>query len=341
MTNLKKIFKLITLPFKTMLNKLISMEPRHIALIIMAGLLIGIYLNSKNPIKNFFIIEFLGAIVVLISTFMFKRISDKKNTIITSVSTEPKLSVLIKKFYANNEAPLDYVIGISIGFFYVYIAYNLHFVHLNPVGIYCLFALVTVCVFMTKMALIYIQLIIIFYKINNLEKIPHNKLGVKKTYWLIEINYLCNVSRNCLLIAMSLMFMVFALFSPSNTFEIIRNYDYGNKQATFIIIYWAIAILLVFISLPSLTFVQNKLLNKIVTKINDDSIKEYELILVDKERKSDVEDALSVIAYISSISEKYIYENRIKYISLGYCAINGISAFLTIISNYLNLIRIN
>lgn len=331
-----KTLDFIVSPLKNVLNKLISMQVKHIVILIVAGLGLGLYLNSKNPIKNFFRIELIGGIVLGISVYMFKKILAKETIIRTSVSTKRELAVYVEKFYANNNSSLNYLIGIITGVFYCYIALNLNFVKVNIVGCYCLLALLVVCVFITKMLLNYIYLIYIFYKINDLKKIEHHALGIKNANWLFEINYLCNISRNCLLISMTLMFIVFILFSPANTVEIILNYDRGNMKATLMIIYWAIAILLTFIVLPILTNFQNKLLNKIVKKINDDSINQYEDILIDKEREAEVENALSLITYINGLSDKFIYENRIRYISAGYYVTNFISILVTIIFTIVN-----
>jgi hypothetical protein len=159
---------------------------------------------------------------------------------------------------------------------------------------------------------------------------------LSKTKWFVKIEQLSNYYRNRFFILGTLMVIVFIIFSPSNTIEIILG-GYGRYRVFLpIVLYWSIIIGLVILFLPITSKIRDSAIDRIITQFTETQAKEYEKKAL-KSSADEVYKYLSTLEFIKTYSECFESKNNKKLVPIFTTALNFISIFIAMVSDLKDL----
>lgn len=280
----KRICHLIyNITFKSMLNYLSTVSKAKQLIIVPSGIIVGLVLNKINPMEMFIVKLLIGVLIFEILlralNYLWKNIVVLNN----ELAGDPALSVCKKIYYKRINSNINYLLPIFSGLYFVVIAYELNFIKENLLGLYSLFALFIV-VFIAFVAYQqYIYILILLYDFSGIEIKNYNNYIPEATRWFKRIILVSTKLKDSFFILATLFLMLYIIFSPNNTIDIIFNYGMESEMYIPLLITWIIIIITVIISFPILNHTRNLLINRIVLNMKEQSIEKYSELI----KKSD------------------------------------------------------
>lgn len=286
-------------------NKLV-----HFFIAIFATIL-GFILNVFDEMPMFWLkgLFGFGLYISLTSTIIY--IKDKNKEIAFELTGDPNLTKCradyTKRIDSNNNFLLCFVACI----YFVAISIILGFVKINLIGIYSLLALSCVVFFAFIIFQYYISVLILLHDISKIHPGNYYELIPERTEWFNLLETFSNTCRNIFIVLGMLFILLFIIFSPVNSIQIIFQEKFSSFKFLPLLCTWIIILLAIVFMVPLTSFIRNSFLNKIYKNLISQSIDNYRKIY-------ETSDGDCKIAYMNIIfrlnDRKYVLQNSYTWV---------------------------
>lgn len=241
-------------------------------LLIIFGFILNYYF-----FMSLFLIKMLLVLGILnILIFAIRYFDVNIEEIFIEVAGDSVINANKKNFFNNIYSNSNIIISLIVGAYFVTISILLNFVQFNFLGLFALVALL-VTVFVSILGyLINIYLIKFVWSLSKANISNYSTFYPANTRWLVLTSKLVNYSQNIFFVSGSMYIILFSLFSPTNTIEILSSPH--NNLNIFIPLFlsWLIIIAAIIIAFPITLIIKNLSIRNIVENMKFRSIKEFE-----------------------------------------------------------------
>ncbi len=260
-------------------------------------LIVGTILNVYFPLSLFYLKSILVLLILNILLYAIRRYNRNLKEIFIEASGDPVLNAYKRKFYNNIYSFSNVIASFVISIFFVLVSILLNFVCLNLLGIFSLCTLfITVFISIIGYSQ-YVYLINFLIKLSSSTLTNYSTFYPANTKWLSLSSRLANFYQNIFFILGSLFILLFSVFTPSNTLEIISS-PYNDLFIFFpLALSWLIILIAIIIAFPVTSIIKNNSIKRIVENMKYQSIKIFE----DKIVYSNIDGQLGYLGIIKEI----------------------------------------
>ncbi len=270
------------------------------------AVIIGLFFNTRNMLPLFGIKALLGFILYLCLSYTIIYIHKKNDILMFELTGDPQLAKCQELYTQKVNSNFNFVLCFIAGIYFVSITIILEFVEFNLIGIYCLFALFFV-VFLAF--IVFQQYICLLFLLRDIAMISPEKFYEvlpERTEWFVLLEKMSNVCRNMFIILGSSFILLFIIFSPVNSVEIIFHENIASSKFIPLLCTWIIILISIVFMIPFSSFVRSILLQKIYKNLISQSIESYNQMYV-------TSDSIDRIIYMDIIlrlnDRKYKLQN--------------------------------
>lgn len=272
---------------------------------------VGVIFNAFDEMPLFWLKALFGFALYLVLSYTIMYIEEKNNELTFELTGDPQLAKCQGNYTKKINSNINFILCFIACIYFVSISIILGFVKINPIGIYSLFALscVVFCAF-----IVFQQYIFILFLLHDISKISPGKfyeLIPEKTEWFNLLEIFSNICRNIFIVLGSLFILLFIIFSPVNSIQIIFQENFLSSQFIPLLCTWIIILIAIVFMIPFSSFLRSNLLQKIYKNLIFQSIKNYNQLY--EASKSD-----SKIVYMDIIlrlnDRRYILQNSYTWI---------------------------
>lgn len=313
-TLFRNLIKVISKP-----NKLV-----HFLIAIFAvGL--GFVFNAFEKMSLFWLKGLFGFVLYITLTFTILYIEEKNKVIVIELTGDPSLVKCQVNYTKRINSNFNFLLCFIACIYFVSISIILGFVKINPIGIYSLFALscVVFCAFIIFQY--YISILLLLYDIAKIHPRNYYELIPERTEWFKLLEVFSNTCRNVFIILGSLFILLFIIFSPVNSIEIIFQENLSSPKFIPLLCTWIIILIAIVSMVPFSSFIRNAFLSKIHKNLISQSIENYRKL--SETSKGDAKIAyMNIILHLND--RKYVLQNSYTWVL----------PLLVSITNFLSLI---
>lgn len=272
---------------------------------------LGFIFNTFEEMPLFWLKGPFGFVLYITLSFTIEYIEEKNKEIMFELTGDPNL-VKCQNDYTNRiSSNFNFVLCFIACIYFVAISIILGFVKVNPIGIYSLFALscVVFCAF-----IIFQHYIFILFLLHDISKIhPGNyyELIPERTEWFNLLETFSNTCRNIFIVLGSLFILLFIIFSPVNSIQIIFQERFLSSKFLPLLCTWIIILIAIIFMVPLSSFIRNTFLNKIHKNLISQSIENYSTMY-------ETSEGDAKIAYMNIIfclnDRKYVLQNSYTWV---------------------------
>ena len=259
--------------------KIISRSSKLVHLFIATlAVVVGFIFNAFDEMPLFWLKGILGFALYLILSYTIIYIEKKNYELKIELTGDPQLAKCQEKYTKKTTSNYNFLLCIISCIYFVAISIILDFVQTNPIGVYSLLALSYV-VFLAF--IVFQQYIFILFLLRYISKIKPGKfyeLIPERTDWFNLLERFSHICRNLFIILGSLFIMLFLIFSPVNSIQIIFKVGSSSSQFIPLVCTWIIIIFAIVFMVPFSSFVRKNLLQKIYRNLISQSIENYNRI---------------------------------------------------------------
>lgn len=285
-------------------------KPVHFFIAIFA-LVLGIIFNALDEMPLFWIKGFLGFVLYLILSYTILYTAKQNNKIMFELTGDPKLSKCREDYTKRINSNFNFILCFIACVYFVTISIVLGFVEINPIGVYSLFALSCVVFVAFIIFQQYIWVLLLLHDISKISPQKFYELIPEKTAWFDLLERFSNICRNLFVVLGSLFIMLFMVFAPVNSIQIIFQEKLSSPRFIPLLCTWIIILIAIIFMIPFSSFIRSNLLQKIYKNLICQSITNYNQMY--KETKSDIK-----VVYIDIIlrlnDRKYILQNSYTWV---------------------------
>lgn len=291
---------------------------------------LGFVFNAFDEMSLFRIKALIGFILYLVLSYTIMKIEEKNDRLIMELTGDPQLVKCqvnyTKKIYSN----FNFILCFIACIYFVTISIILGFVKINLIGIYSLFCLSCVVFVAFIIFQQYMYILFLLYNISKISPGRFYELIPERTEWFDLLENFSNICRNLFIILGSLFVLLFILFSPVNSVQIIFQEKFLSYKFIPLLCTWIIIFVAIVFMIPFSSFVRNNLLQRIYRNLVTQSIENYNR-LYEKENKSN--NKLLYMDIILHLNDrKYILQNSYAWIIPVLVSVtNFTSIFISII----------
>lgn len=263
----------------TLFRQLISVicKPNKLVHFFIAILAVGIgfIFNSFDKMPLFGIKALFGFTLYLILSYQIKYIEKKNNQLMIELTGDPQLVKCQINYFKKISSNFNFMLCVIACIYFVVISIILGFVEINPIGIYSLIALACVvfCAF-----IVFQQYVFILFLLHDISKISPGKfyeLIPERTEWFdFLVNFSC-ICRDLFIILGSLFILLFMIFSPVNSIQIIFQEKFSSAQYIPLLCTWMIILIAIVFMVPLSSLIRSFLLRKTYENLASQSIDNY------------------------------------------------------------------
>ena len=325
------VFKIIQ--FNTLLDLLMNLKHKTHIIAVIIAVIIGFELNFlvNKPMELFPFKAFLGFCIIesLLTALIFLK---KKNSELKTEMTGDPMLVKCKTVYFNRiKSNRNYILNFIASTYFVIIANQLGFVQLNYIGIYSLFGLFIV-VFIAFIGFQqYLYILLLLYDISKISIDYYYELIPERTSWFQLVIKISNRYKNMFFITGTLFILLFIIFSPVNTVDIIFFQGLKSNKFIYLLLTWIIIFFAIIFLYPISSIMQSKIINKILENMKEKSISQYDSLM----KQSIDYNKLIYMEIIRSIhnTDTIIKKSFSWVIPTVTTSLNFIAILLTIVQN--------
>lgn len=286
-TLFRKIVKIISRPSKSF----------HF-LIATLMVIIGFILNIIDEMPMFGLkVLFVYALYIFL-TYTIIYIEEKNNELKIELTGDPQL-VKCQDYYAKKtNSNFNFILCFIASIYFVSISIILGFVKISLMGVYCLFALFCVVFAAFIVFQQYIFILLLLHAISKISPGKFYELIPERTEWFKLLEKFSNNCRNMFMVLGSLFILLFIIFSPINSIQIIFQEKLSSPQFIPLLCSWIIILVAIVFMIPFSSLIRSILLQKIYKNLIAQSIENYSQMY--KASNSD-----SKIVYIDIILRLY------------------------------------
>lgn len=264
MTLYRKLIRIICKPNK---------RTHFLIAILAVGL--GLFFNMLDKMPLFLFKAFLGFVLYLILVYTIKYIEKKNNNIKIELTGDPQLMKCQLNYFKRSNSNSNFIICVIACIYFTVISLILGFVEINSIGIYSLIALVCVVFFAFIIFQHYIFLLFLLHDISKISPEKFYELIPERTQWFNLLEKFSDICRNIFIVLGSLFILLFIIFSPVNSIQIIFQEQFSSFQYIPLLCTWIIILGAIVFMIPFSSFIRSNLLKKTYKNLVSQSINNY------------------------------------------------------------------
>lgn len=258
------------------LVKIISMPNKLVHFLIATfAVALGFIFNTFEEMPLFWLKGLFGFVLYITLTFSIIYIKEKNKEIVIELTGDPSLVKCQTNYTKRINSNSNFLLCFIACIYFVVISIILGFVDINPIGIYSLFALsyVVFCAFIIFQY--YISIILLLYDISKIHPGKYFELIPERTEWFNLLETFSNTCRNVFIILGSLFILLFIIFSPVNSIQILFQEKLSSYEFLPLLFTWIIILIAIIFMVPLSSFTRNVFLNKIYKNLISQTIENY------------------------------------------------------------------
>lgn len=235
----------------------------------------GFLLNTLDKMPLFWLKGLFGFVLYMILSCTIKYIEEKNKEIIFELTGDPHLVKCQVDYTKRTNSNFNFILCFVACIYFVTISIILGFVKINPIGIYSLFALTCVVFYAFIIFQHYIFILFLLHDISKISPGNYYELIPERTEWFNLLETFSNICRNIFIVLGSLFILLFIIFSPVNSIQIIFQEKFSSSKFLPLFCTWIIILIAIVFMVPLSSFIRNTFLNKIYKNLISQSIKNY------------------------------------------------------------------
>lgn len=271
----------------------------------------GFLFNAFDKMPLFWLKGLFGFVLYMTLSCTIKYIEEKNKEIVFELTGDPHLVKCQVDYIKRINSNFNFLICFIACIYFVTISIILGFVKINLIGIYSLFALTCVVFYAFIIFQRYILILFLLHDISKISPGNYYELIPERTEWFNLLETFSNNCRNIFIVLGSLFILLFIIFSPVNSVQIIFQEKCSSSKFVPLLCTWIIILIAIVSMVPLSSFIRNTFLNKIHKNLISQSIKNYNEMY-----KASEGDAK--IAYMDIIfrlnDRKYVLQNSYTWI---------------------------
>ena len=314
---------------KTLFENLLFIicKPNMIAHLVIASsaVALGLILNTFDEMPLFWLKGLFGFSLYMILVYSIKYLKNKNKKIKLELTGDPKLANCQTKYTKRINSNINYILCFFACIYFIIISIVLGFVQMNLIGIYSLIGLFCVVFFAFIVFQQYINILFLLYDISKISPGKYFELLPERTKWFNLLETLSNVYRNMFIILGSLFILLFILFSPVNSIQIIFQGKCSYAQYIPLLFTWIIILLAIVFMVPCSSFIRYHLLHKIYNNLSKQSIMNYNYLY----EISEIDNKQIYIELILRLNDrKYMLSNSFAWVIPTIVSITNFSSVI-------------
>lgn len=235
----------------------------------------GFFFNAFDKMPLFGLKGFLGFVLYMALSYTIKYIDEKNKEIVFELTGDPLLVKCQIDYTKRINSNSNFILCFFACIYFVTISIILGFVRINPIGIFSLFALTCVVFLAFIIFQHYVSILFLLYDISKISPGNYYELIPERTEWFSLLETFSNICRNIFIVLGSLFILLFVIFSPVNSVQIIFQENFSSSKFIPLVCTWIIIIIAIVSMIPLSSFIRNTFLNKIHKNLIAQSIKNY------------------------------------------------------------------
>lgn len=236
---------------------------------------LGFLFNAFDKMPFFWLKGFLGFVLYMALSYTIKYLDEKDKEIVFELTGDPQLVKCQVNYTKRINSNCNFILCFVACIYFVTISIILGFVKINPIGIYSLFALTCVVFFAFIIFQHYISILFLLHDISKISPGNYYELIPERTEWFNLLETFSNICRNIFIILGSLFIILFIIFSPVNSVQIIFQGNFSSPQFLPLVCTWIIILIAIVSMVPLSSFTRKLFLGKIHKNLISQSIKNY------------------------------------------------------------------
>ena len=264
------------IPLFAKMVALIAKPKKQIHFIIaLLAVVFGFVFNAIDKMPLFWLKGIFGFALYIILSFAIKYITEKNKELEMELTGDPFLSKCQLLYQKKINSNYNFILCVLAGIYFVNISIILDFVQFNAIGVYSLIALafVVFCAFIIFQY--YIYLLTLMYNLSKIKPNNYFELIPERTKWFDLLVTFSNTSRNIFISLGTIFILLFILFSPLNSIQIIFQEGMTSPKFLPLLITWIIILIAIIFMVPFTSLVRSTLLKKIYKNMTAQSITIY------------------------------------------------------------------
>lgn len=271
-------------------------------------IILGLLLNHFY-FMPFFLIKLLLVLSILnLLIHSIRYYNEIIENVFNEIAGDPILNANKEKFLVKVFSKSNILISSVVGIYFVTISVLLDFIDTNFLG-YIALIILFVTVFISIIGyLINVYLINFIMNLSKSDITNYSTFYPANTRWLVTISKLTNYSQNVFFVSGSMYIVLFSLFTPTNTIDILSAPEKYFNVFVPLFFSWLIIVTAVILGFPVTLFIKNFALKSIVENLKYKSILEFE----GRINYVDPEVQVGYVGIIKEIkhSEKYPFDRK-------------------------------
>lgn len=258
------------------LVQIISIPSKSIHFIVATfAVVLGFLFNAFSEMPLFWLKGLFGFVLYIILTNTIIYVERKNKELELELTGDPQLVKCQTNYAKHINSNLNFVLCFIASIYFVAISIVLGFVNISPIGIYSLLALffVVFCAFIVFQY--YISILILLHDISNIKPGSYYELIPERTEWFSLLETFSNICRNIFIVLGSLFILLFMLFSPVNSIQIIFQDKFSSPKFLPLLCTWIIILIAIVSMVPFSSIIRSILLIKIHNNLVSQSIENY------------------------------------------------------------------
>ena len=249
---------------------------------------LGFLFNLLGEMPLFWLKGIFGFVLYIILSFTIIYIEEKNREIEFELTGDPQLVKCQIKYKERINSNTNFLLCFISGIYFITISIILGFVKIDSIGIYSLLALfcVVFCAFIVFQY--YIFVLLLLRDISKISPEKYYELIPERTEWFNLLETFSNVCRNIFIVLGALFILLFTLFSPVNSIQIIFQERFTSSKFLPLLVTWIIILIAIIFMVPFSSLVRSILLNRIHNNLISQSIKNYNTLYNASEGESKI-----------------------------------------------------
>lgn len=296
----------------------------------------GFLFNAFDKMPLFWLKGLFGFVLYMALSYTIKYTEKKNEEIIFELTGDPHLVKCQIDYTKKINSNFNFLICFIACIYFTVISIILGVVKINPIGIYSLFALTCVVFLAFIIFQRYIFILSLLHDISKISPGNYYELIPERTEWFNLLETFSNICRNIFIVLGSLFILLFIIFSPVNSVQIIFQEKYSSPKFVPLLCTWIIILIAIVFMVPLSSFIRKTFLNKIYKNLISQSIKNYNEMY----KASEGEAKIAYMDIIFRLNDRrYVLQNSYTWVLPLIVSVTNFSSI--IISIFVDLKDLN
>lgn len=271
----------------------------------------GFLFNAFDKMSLFWLKGPFGFVLYMALSCTIKYTEKKNKDIVLELTGDPQLVKCQSNYTKKINSNFNFLICFIACIYFTVISIILEVVEISPIGIYSLFALTCVVFFAFIIFQRYIFILSLLHDISKISPGNYYELIPERTEWFNLLETYSNVCRNIFIVLGSLFILLFIIFSPVNSVQIIFQEKFSSPKFVPLLCTWIIILIAIVFMVPLSSYIRNIFLNKIHRNLISQSIKNYHEMYI----KSEGDAKIAYLDIIFRLNDRrYVLQNSYTWV---------------------------